>query len=262
MTNHTIKDILRSDFVKRCKVNPKYSLRAYANYLEVENSWLSKVFRGQKNPSPKSLEHLGKKLGLPIEEIEKLKGDHVNRLKTLQRSDFYQLQEDIFNVISDWYHLTILELMKLDDIEINPKVISASLGISIHEAFDALERLQRVGLISKTEDGKKYIDTSKGFTTHNLGPNYTSVANRKYQKQIIELSLQALEMRPITERDHSSMTMASSKQKMFQAKKMIDKFRYKLCEYLEDTTQKDVVYQLSVALFPLTHDTKESGSHE
>lgn len=60
---------LRGSYQSRLAQNPRYSLRAFARQLGVESSYLSKLFRGERNVTSKLIEKLGPQLGLNAAQI-------------------------------------------------------------------------------------------------------------------------------------------------------------------------------------------------
>jgi uncharacterized protein (TIGR02147 family) len=103
--------------------------------------------------------------------------------------------------------------------------------------------------IDKNGDWK---DTSR-FNSNTLDSKSTSIAMRKYQKQILEKSIEALEALPRTDRDHTSMMVCGNQKDLAKAKEMITSFRRKLAEFLQrKNSAGDNVYQLSISIFPIT----------
>lgn len=245
---------LQEELVRRCRRNSKYSARAFARTLGIENSALSKILSGKRGLTPTMVDRLGKNLGLnPSEIAQFIIGTFVGAGAMDQsetEASFQQLTLDQFTVISDWYHYAILELTRLPHFRESNRWISKMLGISISEAGVALERLQRLGYLEKGKSGR--LEIAQGsFTT--LGNSFSASAFRKLQKQILEKALVALEEVPIEERDQTSMTMATSKRKMSGAKEMIKKFRRQLAQFLEnDAEDLDTVYHLAISLYPAT----------
>lgn len=95
MQSQEFKIYLQSELVKRCKVNPSYSLRAFARHLEVEPSYLSKILRGKRPLTQKKIHAFSQHLGINPE---------INLYETSE-DRFRQLSHDQFTVISEWYHL-------------------------------------------------------------------------------------------------------------------------------------------------------------
>ncbi len=65
--------LLQRELVKRCKSNERYSLRSFAQYLNVDSSRLSKMLRGQRPINSQYVEKIGKRLGLSPMTIEEFK---------------------------------------------------------------------------------------------------------------------------------------------------------------------------------------------
>jgi hypothetical protein len=242
---------LQAELVRRCQANPQYSLRAFARTLKLDPSRLSKILKGQRPVSRALVEELGSRLGLSIEKIELYKDGAASGMTAeISQTHYLQLAQDTFEIIANWHHYAILELMKVANFSPSPRWLAQSLGVTVSEINICIERLVRVELLSIQKDGK-WIDRSGGFSTHVLGPNYTSYAHRKMQEQILQMAAQALHQTPIERRDQSSMMMAISAKRIAEAKTLITAFRRKLCDFLEQDKKKDSVYQLSISLFPL-----------
>ena len=248
---------LQQELVSRCQKNPNYSLRAFARALDVSSSALSGMLNGKRTITASSVEKLGRAIGLDPKEIGRYK--ILSREKKLgagaeltSREEFQQITLDTYAIISDWYHYAILELINVRDFQPNVAWVSKSLGITKSEANIAVERLQRVGLLEITKIGKWLDKTSEGKAT-NIQGDLTSVASRKLQKQILELSLRSLEEIPSTElRNHTSLTLAINPEDIPLAKEKIKNFRRELAEMLESNRNPTEVYHVNVSLYPVT----------
>jgi transcriptional regulator with XRE-family HTH domain len=65
-------DVLNADLSKRKQKNPRYSLRAYARFLGLDPSTLSRILAGKQPPSITVVRKLLRKLGLSPLENRKL----------------------------------------------------------------------------------------------------------------------------------------------------------------------------------------------
>ncbi len=238
---------LQKEFSERCKRNPRYSLRAFANFLEIDASSLSQYMSQKRNPSSKMIKRLCDKLGThPEQETALLNSLSVKPLKTRSIS-YEQIDLDKFYFISDWYHISILELTQITGFNPSPKAIAAQLSISVQEAKSAIERLQRLGLI-KVKDSH-FEKTDKSLS--NFKPGLTSKAHRSYQKQVIKKALNAVDECKPEEKDITSISMAVDESKIPAARKLIEDFRKNICNFLEDG-QQTRVFNMSVQLFPMS----------
>ncbi|MEQ1878807.1 MAG: TIGR02147 family protein [Bdellovibrionia bacterium] len=238
-----LKDLLSLEFNERSKRNPAYSLRAFAKQLGVDSSYLSKILTGKRKLSKRAELGFAKKLNWDPE-----------KLKSLSKSEFQQIEMDQFKIISDWYHFAILELVHTESFRPSSTWIARSLKISFGEAQDAVERLKRLNMIQVDAKGSWKV-TVQNSTTHHA---QTNEALQKMQTQILTQAIQALTETPLTERDQSTVTMCVSEARLEQAKLMIKNFRRDLMHFLEGGKTKDRVYQLNVSLFPVSQKAEKS----
>jgi uncharacterized protein (TIGR02147 family) len=246
MAQLEFKNYLRSELIRRCKKNPKYSIRAFAKALEMDASTLAKILNGKRPIGKKATEKITQKLGLsPAEASSYLKND----LNESEEAAYDRMNLDLFDIISDWHHFAILELMTIDSFQPDAKWISRALGISLSEVKEALDRLVRCHMLEIK--GDQWIDKSSGRST-NIMPDVTTAALRQLQKQFLQKSIVALEEVPISQRDHTSMTMAIDREKILLAKEKIKTFRRQLAKYLSRSGKRNDVYNLTISLYPLT----------
>lgn len=238
---------LERELKRRMNSNSAYSLRSFARDLETDPSLLSKLIRGKRKISNKQIDRLGKLLNLSLRNIESFKNPSEIDYRQEER---YQLSLDQFDVIAEWQHYAILEMMSLKDFKPDLNWLAKKLSLTPKEVLACLQRLQRVGLLKIHPNGN-WEDVSQGRSTHILNKNFTSYAHKKAQKSILEKAKESMDTVKIESRDQSSIMMSCSRDKIDEAKDMITQFRRQLSDFLEDSTEKDSVYQLSISLFPL-----------
>jgi uncharacterized protein (TIGR02147 family) len=249
---------LQDELLRRVGNNPNYSLRAFAKSLDTDFSTLAKILKGSRPLGLRAIEKIGLRLGLGPSEIAvfqnmaKVKlGQNKDSKKTA--SDYVQVSEDEFHLISDWYCDAILELLRIDGFNPSPRAVAKALGISVNEVNAAVERLQRTGLIEVIRvEGKDIWANKSGEKTSSLTPGRTSSAQRLRQKQLLEKSIDALESVPVSRRNHTSMTMAIDVGRLPGAIDMITKFRRELAAFLSRGDKHQQVYNLSISLYPIS----------
>ena len=249
---------LQQELAERIKNNPRYSLRAFAKALNASPSSLSAMLNRKRPITEKSVHKLGPAIGLTPQEINQYL--HPHRFQT-DESQFYQVLNDQFSYISDWYHYGVLELIKVKNFVGSASWISKALRISLNEAKTAIERLQRLNLIKISENGK-WLDLSGGFSS-SLKPGFTSSAAREHQKQILRKSIASIDEVEIEKRDHTAVTMAIETHDLDKAREIIRRFREEMCHNLEKNKTPDEVYQLTISFFPISQtqsNNKESQS--
>jgi transcriptional regulator with XRE-family HTH domain len=118
--------------------NSSYSIRAFSKRLKVSSGTLSQVLPGKRILAKKSV----------IQILDQLGASPQNRAKVLKEkksSPMYGqtlLQADQYFVLSEWYYLAILSLVKTKDFKSTSEHVSNRLGISKAIATQALDRLE------------------------------------------------------------------------------------------------------------------------
>jgi uncharacterized protein (TIGR02147 family) len=254
---------LQHELMRRCEDNARYSLRAFAKSLDIHHSTLSTILSGKRPLTGRATLELSKKLGLsPIDAkryVDQAKKRKISLpLASQTIAEYSALSLDVFSAISEWYHDAILELTHLTHFQGDAKWIAKTLGLSVSEVNIASERLQNLKLLRIHPNGR-WEDISR-FNTNLPSNEFTSLAHRKYQKKILELSQNSIENIPREKRDHTSTTIAIDPADLPQVKEIIREFRLKLAAYLEQPDREPkAVYQLAVSFFPLTQDTERSS---
>lgn len=257
------RSYLQQELLRRCKANARYSLRAFAGFLDVESSALSKILNGKRALSPVMFDRMSGRLGLDPEQAEALRPGKLRRARGgrpeheahVAAPEYRELSLDLFQAIAEWYHYAILELTQVKGFESNPRWVARALGITVSEVNIAVERLQRLEMLEIDRRGR-WKDVSGAVT--NVKNELTSIALRKLQKQVLEKAVAALDEVPVVRRDQSSMTMAVDSRRLPEARARIAHFRRELCAFLKAGKSADQVYHLSVSLYPVSFPKENS----
>lgn len=235
---------LQRQFTERCKKNSRYSLRAFAKFLSIDHSSLSQILSGKRPISKKSVQTICEKLSANPQDLKSFGLIKVNQAAD---ADYMQISMDTFAVISDWYHIAILELTFVSGFKPEAKWISKKLSITTEEAKSAVERLKRLELL--LEENGSYVKSSKLLT--NRSDVSTSTAHKELQRQIIEKALLAVDECAAEDKDITSMTMAIDIANLDKARELTRKYRREICALLEDGEQTQV-YNLGIQLYPIS----------
>ncbi|RYZ92129.1 MAG: TIGR02147 family protein [Proteobacteria bacterium] len=241
MNSEHLLEIIIKELERRKSRNSAYSLRSFAQSLEMDASNLQKILSKRKNLGPKLAADIAKKIGFTEDDFRSIP----------QTSDDNYARHDLasFEVVSAPHHYAILELFKITNFKPTPKNIAKRLGISPKESDESVQRLLRVGLLKTSETGTlEPTDESSSSILNTV----TSKAHRDQQAAILETAISAVQNVPIELRSQSSMTMAIDTQNLDKARALIKKFRREMGRLLSDSDDLDSVYQLSVSLFPLS----------
>lgn len=243
-----LRELLKSELAKRCQKNPSYSLRSFARSLELSPAFVSKLLKGDRPFTENTLQRIADKLALHPSQVAYYRG-LLSGKEDFAQPNYRAIDLDRFQLISDWYHFAILELVTVEDFKATPLWIAKKLGISAHQASDAFERLLRLGYLQKTSRGKVVLVEEHNTT---IGPEIVVAATKNQQTQILEKAILSFTETPIEARSQTSMTLAIPSGRVPEAKKLITEFRRRFCDILQRPGKRDSVYQLAVSFYPLT----------
>ena len=240
---------LQQELLRRCRFNPSYSLRAMARSIGLNHSTLSQIIRGKRPLTVKAIAKICQGLGLSPQETEKfsLALSSVEQQGPAQSSGS-QLGLDAFHVLGQWYHLAMLELVRLPSFQPDARWIARRLSVSINEINAAIERLVRLEMIEVLEDGTWKVISD---TLLAQGQEYQEVSKKKRLKQLFELALKFLENNESTASVMESMPLAFSQDKFEEVKALVHDFQEKI-KNLSTQSTPDSLYILTMGLFPLT----------
>lgn len=228
--------------------NPSYSIRAFAKRVGVAPGTLSLVLNGKRKVSPKLVNKIADNLGLdPIERSEILKG--FQEKKITNKSSYTKLANDQFNILGEWHHFAILNLIKTKSFQSDVNFIAERLGLSSTKVEKALERLERLGLIAKDNYGIITRTNEKLRTEDDVA----NMALRKSHFETLELANRSLEKDDVNDRDFTWLTFAFDVNKMKKAKEIIRRFQDEFLEVAREDSTDDEVYRLAVQFFPLSN---------
>jgi len=245
-TDKSYRKRLVNELIQRQRRNPAYSLRSFARDLSVSLTALSDVLNAKRNLSKANLLKIADKLSFSPSETEQALTEASGNAVAVSDQHFTLVQDDVFRFMSDWYYFAILSLAEGGHAKADPKWISSKFGIPLVESQDAMERLLRLRLVEVKRGQLIYGGKPLRTTT-----DIPSSAVRNLQHNHLRLAQASLEKDPINLRDMTSMTMATTPERITKAKDMIKNFRRKLTRYLE-AEGGDEVYVLAVQLFPVT----------
>lgn len=244
---------LQQEFVRRTAKNPSYSLRSFALQLKINHATLSSLLSGKRKMTEATALKLAQALSFSPGQIsEMVYGQKNDHRKSTEEAQYFLLQQDTFAVMSEWYFDAVLEMVLIPHFILEPSVISKALGVTTVQAKIALQTLERLQLIEMSKKGRYQLRHQNSDNC--LDADYTSAANRKYQKSILEKSMEALEIVDRKRRDHTSTTLAIDTKDIPKVKELIQKFRRDLDSYVHRPKARlNEVYQLQVSFFPLSN---------
>jgi hypothetical protein len=248
MEEHEIfAEFLLNEYLRRSRLRPSFSLRAFAKFLEVDQSLLSKVISHQRKPSKKFVEQCLKRLGVPRIKWSSLTGHRGDQLFNRHRS-YRVISDDVFKLVSDWAHFAVLELAKLPSFEFDAQWVAGRLGRTQQEMELVLARLAANGFFQKIRGKWKLTRHSNTWTD----TASTSADRLALQIQFLGLALSAAEKVSFAQRDNGSLTLAIDVRLLPRFKERLSEIRRELGEEFQSQGELTAVYQLCTAFFPLT----------
>ena len=246
-------DVLRDSLLSRQRLNPNYSIRAYARDLGLNSSSLSQILNGKRTIPQKRSKLIAKKLNLD-EKSTTLFIESVNRsttslddIKIAPLDRRFMLDESYFRVIAEWEHFAVLDLFDLKDFEPTPEYMCRKLRIQSERLETVLETLKACGLLRETSTGGLTRAHPDIRTTEDMRGEALNAAHLEE----LELAKEKLLTVDKEMRDFSSSTFAVDPEKITEAKTIIREFRQKMNALLK-TGEKEDVYLLAIQFFPLS----------
>jgi uncharacterized protein (TIGR02147 family) len=248
------------------KRNKKFSCGDWARKLGLSTpSALTMILNGQRNPGSNLIERLIRDLKLVRREatffrelvlLDKCKNKESERVFTElrlaelhPRKEFQGLSLNTFKAISNWQYYAIRELVDLPNFKEDSTWIQKRLRFNLpaKQIQDTIATLVDLGLLTRDSKGKlKY--TQQIETTSDLPDE----GIKKYHEQALSMAMTSLNTVKPELREISGMTFTLNNKDLIRAKEILRQAQYDLSKLAQNPGHE--VYQLEVALFPMTQD--------
>jgi uncharacterized protein (TIGR02147 family) len=263
---------LKSIYYQRRERNPSYSLSAFSRDLGFSLSIVSRVMASKRPVSLKMGLQISNVLDLDqndrnefISQILRHLGDNAKVSARLKKQILHtslaveapltEASVDTFDPISDWYHIAILNLLRLSDFDADPEWISDRLNITTDEARSSLEKLLSGGFVEVRSGKLVRKEQNLSFRARS-----SKASIRKFHSQMIHKALLNLENHDeatFNNRMITGVTLACSKDQIETMKDKIEKFQEDLISFLARSSESpDALYQFNIQLFPFTSKEK------
>lgn len=249
------------------KTNPGFSHRQFARkagysssglYLDLVNerknltAQLIPKFSAALELSPAEIKYFELMTAFTHAQNAKDKQTIFESMLPLLPQDTQKLSRDQKEYFSQWYFVAVREALTILNIDTNFADLARFLTprISVPQAKQAIALLKRLGLISKLNGFWKPC-----APTIASGPEVNAIYVRNFQKQMIDLSKQALDNFTKEQRNISGTTMSVSATGLERIIRKIDEFRREVVEIARSDEGESIVAQLNVQFFPLSQET-------
>ncbi|MGE0763132.1 MAG: TIGR02147 family protein [Bdellovibrionales bacterium] len=210
------QDYLRFELNLRQSRRPQYSLRAFARDLNISPSSLCEFLSGRQGLSRERVTMISAKIQLSLDQEQHLwdliesrfardrRERRAAEVRAERRAQVSQkrLPLERFRLVADWYHFALLEILSLESVRLTDPELAKAVGLSTEELGAALSRLERLGLITVDENGRRCTNTEVTVA----GGEGADQAIRLCHQQTLRLHADAVEERSMDERESMSVS--------------------------------------------------------
>jgi uncharacterized protein (TIGR02147 family) len=262
LASMSYRELIKIDFDARKKINPRFSMRAYAKKLGLEPSTLSQILRGKRDlpfsDAQKILSQLKLNFDQQKEFIHSLdrhtpKPSHYERFLNTQNIGLPD-QTVVQKIYEDLTYMSFYSLMDTENFKFDIPWIAEKLKTTSEIIEAVIQDLKSIGLLVniKGQYTKQAVELK---TTDEI----ESRALKNAHRNEMTLAEVALSENTLADRDFISMTLPTDKKQLKKAKVLIRSFLKQMESLLKNKNAREV-YQLNVQLFPLTKiETEDSA---
>ena len=243
---------------------PLFSYRYISDKVGIDHGLIVKIFQGKRHISTRSIPAFTLLLGLSRRKSEyfelmikyrKAKTSneikhYFEKLLSFSGIEEHRVESDKYEFYQKWYYTAVREILHLypfkDDYEWLANMVEPA--ITPAEAKKAVLLLERLAFIKRNEDG--FFELTNRFVT--TGLQWRSIAIRTYQKEVMNLAMQALDTIPKEERDISTVTLTLDDAGLALARDRIAALHKELVEISAACQNVNRAYQINLQLFPIS----------
>ncbi len=238
MNQDLLREYLLEKFLTARYSNSSYSKRAFAKRIGVSHGSLIEIMNGKRKVSKKMAMKLCEKICLNPKQVQLILDENSN----VSNPQGVELREDQFELISNWSHFAVLNLIKLKNEIHSLENFASRLSLPVKHVEKIMERLLRLKLIEKSSN--RYIRTKHNIKTTD---DVRSISIKMSHKSMLEFAAKQVDDVPVEFRDMTSIILPTNTKKLNAAKKLIRQFHDKMETLLEDDVSTEV-YSLNIQL--------------
>jgi uncharacterized protein (TIGR02147 family) len=254
MKNH-YRYFLTREFELRCQHNARYTLRAYANFINIDSGTLSQILKGKRKLAKSHWISAAKKLKLNnrekkifLKSLWEEQGLDMKNNVISEKKAHLLSSEHYFEVITEWEYATALCLLDIKHHDFSVQNLTKYLGVSVKRANEVYGKLFQFGLIRNVEGKIEKIDQNFESTE-----DVKSLALETAHVNELKLSIEKVQSLNVLEREFTSLTFAGNAKDVKKMKLWIRSKRQEF-EKIFESKRANQVFQFSVQLFPLTSE--------
>ena len=255
---------LQEVFRWKQRSNPRLTMRSWAGVLGLKSSSLLMMcLSGHRFPNPELRRALEKNLELSrpartylgwLIELGHSRGDQEKYLRLQadiraerRKRAAKKIDQEIFDVISNWYFYALREMSLTSDFSANPERLAKQFFFELSPAQidSALTTLQKVGLLIREKN------VLRPSTSHVMAQSGSSEGGLKqFHHQILSLGQESLEDINESMRHLIGSTFVVQSQRLPAMKERLEKLLFEFIQEFEDQ-QGDLVLHTEKLLIPL-----------
>jgi uncharacterized protein (TIGR02147 family) len=253
------RDYLNFELELRKARRPAYSMRAFARDLSVSPSSLNDFLKARVGMSEARIDAIAQILKWSDERREHFRDlilarfdrdpgvrqSAQMRARSRLKDGAYKFSLEAFKVISDWYHLAILELCALKD-GLDAATMAHELNLEPGTVKSAVNRLLKLQFLKKTETGLKPEDDTSHF-----GDMGSSEAIKKFHSQILEMAQRALFTNSGPRHDSQSLVYSVAQKDLAKMNGEIRKSVLNIVNRYAQQPNSDCIQVLTLQIFPV-----------
>lgn len=249
-----------------------FSHRSFALYANIPSpNYLFRILKGERNLSLNYVPNFCKALKLNADEANYFtamvqfnneknaskKEEFLQKMLTLRYSrGEYKIDDNKLLFFKRWYYPIIRELAIIYDFKDDYNLLARNCipRLTSMQAKSAVNYLVTNGFLKKNKTGK-YTQTHPVIST---GSMVNSTILRKYHRQTLLQSVDALDAINLDKRDISSLTMSVSENTYHKMKKEIQDFRKRLLALAREDKKGEIVCHAGFQLIPKSKTFKKT----
>lgn len=247
------RELLRRELAARCNRNPRYSLRAFANFLDVDHATLSQLLRGKRTLTQPMIRRLGGRIGLELAQIDRyVDAESSAATEGESRERLREVAAEAARALGDSHAFAILELMRLAEFRPDVAWIARMLGTSADAVQVSLQHLLRLGFL-EMRPGGQWKDLAGAGVVHE--EQFTLVALERVMARSRALLEASQRLAPADPRFHGTTTLAIEPG---QAPRLVDSAERVLRDLADRHGDRakarpgEQLYQVEVSCFPVS----------
>ncbi|MFK8137062.1 MAG: DUF4423 domain-containing protein [Bdellovibrionales bacterium] len=241
---------IKTVLLRRTKINPSYSLRAFAKSLSLSPGYLSLLLSGKRGINLHTANRIISNLDISSRKSQQIQTELKSLTNQPNTTEVFELEDLDFYEEIEWYHYAILSLLELDDFEPRIDWIAKKLSLPVVLIDAAIKTLKAKKVLSCGE--KKWTQIGPEIRISNKD---VTNATSAFQNQMLERAMHALNFTAPEMRSMSSCTIAIDSELVDFARQEIKTFRRNLMHKLENLSdKKNTVYNISIQLYPVSEE--------